>query len=111
MPGKIHIDSPGALYHIIVRGIEGRKIFKDDTGRINFLDRLRTELSETDTKCFAWARRNGCAYRRYIIHYYKTYFDIWKKISSILKTCDISDVGGHYVFRFCQFLSSPGRSR
>ncbi len=55
MPRKARIDAPGALHHIIVRGIERRKIFKDDTDRINFLDRLGKVLSETGTKCFAWA--------------------------------------------------------
>ncbi len=47
MPRKARIDAPGALYHIIVRGIERRKIFKDDTDRINFLDRLDKVFSET----------------------------------------------------------------
>ena len=55
MPRKARIDAPGALQHIIVRGIERRKIFKDDTDRINLLDRLGKVFSETGTKCFAWA--------------------------------------------------------
>ncbi|MBW2617089.1 MAG: transposase, partial [Deltaproteobacteria bacterium] len=55
MPRKARIDALGALHHIIVRGIERRKIFKDDTDRNNFLDRLGKVLSETNTKCFAWA--------------------------------------------------------
>ena len=55
MPCKALIDTPGALHHIIVRGIERRKIFKADTHRINFMDGRGKVLSETDTKCFAWA--------------------------------------------------------
>jgi len=55
MPRKARIDAPGALHHIIVRGIERRKIFDDDIDRNNFLDRLGKVLSETDTKCFSWA--------------------------------------------------------
>ena len=55
MPRQARIDAPGALHHIIVRGIERRKIFKDDGDRIDFLDRLGKVLSETDTNCFAWA--------------------------------------------------------
>lgn len=55
MPRKARIDAPGALHHIIVRGIERRKIFNDDVDRISFLDRLGKVLSETDTKCFSWA--------------------------------------------------------
>ena len=31
MPRKARIDAPGALHHIIVRGIDSRKIFYDDT--------------------------------------------------------------------------------
>ena len=55
MPRKARIDAPGALHHIIVRGIEGQAIFKDRTDRYNFLDRLGEVLSDTDTPCFAWA--------------------------------------------------------
>ncbi len=37
---KDRIDSPGACHHIICRGIERGKIFKDDIDRNNFVDRL-----------------------------------------------------------------------
>ena len=37
MPRKACIDAPGALHHIIVRGIERRKIFIDDKDRNNFI--------------------------------------------------------------------------
>ena len=37
MPRKARIDAPDAPHHIIVRGIERRKIFKDNTDRNNFL--------------------------------------------------------------------------
>jgi hypothetical protein len=40
MPRKARVDAPGALQHIIVRGIERVKIFKDDTDRNDFLDRI-----------------------------------------------------------------------
>ncbi len=30
MPGKARIGAPGALHHIVIRGIEGTAIFKDD---------------------------------------------------------------------------------
>jgi REP element-mobilizing transposase RayT len=54
MPRKARIDAPGALHHIIVRGIERKAIFKDRTDRANFLRRLGTILSETATPCYAW---------------------------------------------------------
>ena len=55
MPRKSRIDAPGALHHIIARGIERRKIFDDDVDRDEFLKRLGVVLSETDTLCYAWA--------------------------------------------------------
>lgn len=55
MPRKARIDAPGALHHIICRGIERGKIFKDDIDRNNFVDRLGNILSKTKTPCFAWA--------------------------------------------------------
>ncbi|MBI4773865.1 MAG: transposase [Deltaproteobacteria bacterium] len=55
MPRKARIDAPGALHHIICRGIERRNIFRDDTDRNRFVDRLAKLLLETATPCFAWA--------------------------------------------------------
>ena len=55
MPRKARIDSPGALHHIICRGIERRKIYTDDTDRNNFLDRLEPILVESLTPCYGWA--------------------------------------------------------
>ncbi len=40
MPRKARINAPGALHHIIVRGIERRRIFSDDQDRDNFVERL-----------------------------------------------------------------------
>jgi len=55
MPRQARIDAPGAVHHIIVRGIERRKIFLDDQDRDNFLKRLGDLVLETRTLCFAWA--------------------------------------------------------
>lgn len=55
MPRKSRIDAPGALHHIIARGIERRSIFNDDNDREVFLERLGAVLSETTTTCYAWA--------------------------------------------------------
>ena len=46
MPRKTRIDAPGALYHIILRGIERKPIFKDDQDYRNFLGRLGDILIE-----------------------------------------------------------------
>jgi putative transposase len=55
MPRKGRIDAPGALHHVIIRGIERRKIFRSDYDRKNFLNRLSELIPETNTDCFAWA--------------------------------------------------------
>ena len=55
MPRKSRIDAPGALHHVIVRGIERKKIFKDDTDRDKFLERLGLILADTGTACLAWS--------------------------------------------------------
>ncbi len=55
MPRKGRIDAPGALHHVIVRGIGRGKIFRSDYDRRNFLNRLGKLIPETQTDCFAWA--------------------------------------------------------
>ncbi len=55
MPRKSRIDAPGALQHVIIRGIERRKIFRSDYDRKNFLSRVSELISETKTDCLAWA--------------------------------------------------------
>jgi len=55
MPRKARIDAPGALQHIIVRGIEGKRIFYDDIDRDNFVKRLTAILPESTALCYAWA--------------------------------------------------------
>ena len=55
MPRKARIDAPGALHHIICRGIERRKIFLNDIDRDDFVDRLAMIVSESETLCYAWA--------------------------------------------------------
>jgi len=55
MPRQSRIDAPGALHHIIVRGIERRKIFMDDQDRDRFVERLGTVVTHTETICYAWA--------------------------------------------------------
>jgi putative transposase len=39
MPRKARIDAPGALHHIIVRGIERKAIFKDSIDYSNTINR------------------------------------------------------------------------
>jgi len=46
LPRKSRIDAPGALHHIILRGIERRKIYYDDADRNNFIDRVSSIVAE-----------------------------------------------------------------
>jgi REP element-mobilizing transposase RayT len=55
MPRRSRIDAVGALHHIIVRGIDRKKIFENDLDRDQFVDRLGKVLTESKTTCFAWA--------------------------------------------------------
>jgi len=52
MPRAARLDTPGILQHVMIRGIERRKIFRDDDDRQNMLDRLATLLPETGTICY-----------------------------------------------------------
>ena len=55
MPRQPRLDAPGLLQHVMARGIERRKIFRDDKDRKAFLERLANVLKETQTQCYAWA--------------------------------------------------------
>jgi REP element-mobilizing transposase RayT len=62
MPRKARIDAPGALHHIIVRGIDRTAIFRDETDYGNFLLRLGRLLTESSTLCLAWAQMGNHAH-------------------------------------------------
>ena len=47
-------DAPGSIHHVLLRGIEGRRIFLDDDDRRDFLDRLARQITEGRGSCFAW---------------------------------------------------------
>jgi putative transposase len=55
MPRQSRIDAPGALHHVIIRGIERTVIFRDNQDRESFLDRLGGILMESSTPCYAWS--------------------------------------------------------
>lgn len=55
MPRSARLDAPGVLHHVIIRGIERRKIFRDNRDRNNFLERLSELVPKTKTACYAWA--------------------------------------------------------
>ena len=62
MARRSRIDTPGILQHVIVRGIERRRIFKGDADKLSFIDRLANLIPETQTKCYAWVLMDNHAH-------------------------------------------------
>ena len=55
MPRQARLDMPGALHHVMVRGINKSSIFKDDHDRTQFLERLGQCVVEGKCFVYAWA--------------------------------------------------------
>lgn len=49
------MNAPGALHHIIVRGIEQARIFRNSADRDNLHNRLGNLVAETKSRCSALA--------------------------------------------------------
>jgi len=54
MPRQARLDAPGLLHHVMIRGIEKRKIFRDEEDYNNLLDRLSTLIPKSTITCCAW---------------------------------------------------------
>jgi len=48
-------QAPGSLHHVIVRGIEKRRIVDDGKDRENFVKRMGEIALESATMIYAWA--------------------------------------------------------
>ncbi len=55
MPRKARITIPGAVHHVMSRGIEGRPIFRDDNDREFFLAVLERSCMKSGYLIYAWA--------------------------------------------------------
>jgi putative transposase len=55
MPRQPRIDAPGLLQHVMARGIQRCRIFRDDRDYQDFLTRLGNILDTTGIRCYAWA--------------------------------------------------------
>ena len=55
MPRGPRLDAPGALHHVIARGIERRALFIEDRDRSDFLTRLAALVACSGTRLYAWA--------------------------------------------------------
>jgi putative transposase len=54
MPRQPRLDAPGALHHIMGRGIERTTIFRTDQDREDFLNRLGQLCTDGDLIIYAW---------------------------------------------------------
>ncbi len=55
MPRSARLDAPGTLHHVIIRGIEKRRIVDDDQDREVFVERLEQLSVDLKTPVYAWA--------------------------------------------------------
>ena len=55
MPRQPRLDTPGVLHHIIGRGIEGTKIFRNEGDRVDFIGRVAKLCHENAIMVYAWA--------------------------------------------------------
>ena len=55
MPRQARLDAPGTLHHVMIRGIEGKSIFRDNRDRKEFVTRLGNLIKETGTRVLAWS--------------------------------------------------------
>ncbi|MBD3420742.1 MAG: hypothetical protein GF398_11545 [Chitinivibrionales bacterium] len=57
MPRKPRIIVPGSAHHVMARGIDGEKAYRDDADRERFVRTLQKYLGdgETPCRCYAWA--------------------------------------------------------
>ena len=55
MPRQARLDAPGALHHVMGRGIEGVSIFRSDEDREDFLTRLGALCEAEALSVHAWA--------------------------------------------------------
>ena len=53
MPRQARLDAPGTLHHVMVRGIDGVVIFRDDQDREDFLSRIGHLVESTGTRILA----------------------------------------------------------
>lgn len=54
MPRQPRLDIPGALHHIMLRGINKSSIFNDDHDRTAFMEHIGEILNEEHDRIYAW---------------------------------------------------------
>jgi len=59
--GVEDLDAPDTLHHVMVRGLERRAIFRDDTDRTDLVARLAALAESGALTVYAWALLPNCA--------------------------------------------------
>ena len=59
MARRSRVDGPGALKHIVIRGMERGAIFNHTKDCRDFLARPRHVLRDTSISCYAWVVKAG----------------------------------------------------
>lgn len=62
MPRQARLDVPGALHHIMVRGINKANIFDDDQDKTRFLERLGDTVTDGQCTVYAWVLMSNHAH-------------------------------------------------
>ena len=55
MPRQARLDAPGTVHHVIIRGIEKRRIVDDDADREKFVLRMGSIAEDMQTGIYAWS--------------------------------------------------------
>jgi len=55
MPRQARIDIAGLIYHVMVRGIERKRIFEEEGDKEDFIKRLGENVAESGARCYAWS--------------------------------------------------------
>jgi hypothetical protein len=51
---QARLDAPGTLHHLMIRGMEGKRIFRDTQARKDFVAPLGDLAKESGTRILAW---------------------------------------------------------
>ncbi len=62
LPRQARLDYPGTMHHVIVRGIEKKRILRDEHDRRDFVERLGRLSQQTGTAIYAWALMSNHAH-------------------------------------------------
>ena len=89
MPTKKRLTIPGAIAHIMGRGIDGQRIFRDDQSRRHFLALLAEGMRRCGYRCYAWTLMDN--------HYHLVVRCGGLPLDSLMRPLRSGVVSGQYV--------------